>query len=197
MANEKRIMVAIQFRRGTEAEWAEVDPVLREGEPAYSKDVGRLKVGNGLFKWSELSYIDSEGGSEEIDEELSPISVNPVQNQAITKALQELEDELGTLKANIVYGTTAYWDGLENFIAKENTIYVYTDGYTKDAKNIARFKVGDGHTLLVDVPYTDMVFYDHVNDPIIHITQDEREFWNNKVSCYAREENLVFTTERI
>ena len=71
------------------------------------------------------------------------------------------------------------------------------DGYTKDAKNIARFKVGDGHTLLVDVPYTDMVFYDHVNDPIIHITQDEREFWNNKVSCYAREENLVFTTERI
>ena len=196
MANEKRITVAIQFRRGKEAEWAEVDPVLREGEPAYSTDVGRLKVGNGLFRWSELSYIDSGGGSGEIDDELSPVSVNPVQNQVITKALQDLEDELGTLKANIVYGTTAYWDGLEDFVAKENTIYVYTDGYTKDAKNIARFKVGDGHTLLIDAPYTDMVFYDHVNDPIIHITQEEREFWNNKVSCNVNGENIVFTTGR-
>lgn len=196
MANEKRIMVAIQFRRGTEAEWAEVDPVLREGEPAYSKDVGRLKVGNGLFKWSELSYIDS-GGSGEIDEELSPISVNPVQNQAITKALQEIEDELGLLKANIVYGTTAYWDGLEDFVAKANTIYVYTDGYSRETKNIARMKIGDGQTLLKEMPYTDMVYYDHVNDPTIHVSPEDREFWNNKVSCVVSGERLVFTKDRI
>jgi hypothetical protein len=106
------------------------------------------------------------------------------------------DDTIYLTTEDIQYGTSANWRSKPTLVSRSNTIYVYTDGYTKDAKNIARFKVGDGHTLLIEVPYTDMVFYDHVNDPIIHITQEEREFWNNKVSCNINGENIVFTTGR-
>jgi hypothetical protein len=57
--------------------------------------------------------------------------------------------------------------------------------------------VGDGQTLLKDLPFTDMVYYDHISDPIVHITQEEREFWNNKVSCSIDGETIKFTTGRI
>ena len=193
----KRVKAVIQFRRGLESEWIAADPVLRAGEPAYSIDVGRLKVGNGSFKWSELAYINSGGGDIDVDDELSPVSVNPVQNKVITAALQELEEEIGAIDCRVLYGTQAYWDGQPELIAQDNALYVYTDALTKDFKNIARFKVGDGQTLLKDIPFTDAVYYDHISDPLIHVSAEDREFWNNKVSCYEDNGTLVFTTGKI
>lgn len=193
----KRVKAVIQFRRGLESEWIAADPVLRAGEPAYSIDVGRLKVGNGSFKWSELAYINSSGGDIDVDDELSPISVNPVQNKVITAALQEIEEEIGAIDCRVMYGTQAYWDGQPELVAQENALYVYTDALTKDFKNIARFKVGDGQTLLKDIPFTDAVYYDHISDPLIHVSAEDREFWNNKVSCYKEGETLIFTTGKI
>lgn len=191
----KRIKAVIQFRRALESEWAEVNPVLRVGEPAYSVDVGRLKIGNGSFRWSELAYVDS-GGDIEVDDELSPISVNPVQNKVITAALQELEEEIGAIDVRVMYGTTVYWDEQPELIAQNNALYVYTDALSKDFKNIARFKVGDGQSLLKELPFTDAVYYDHISDPLIHVSNEDREFWNNKVSCSINGENLIFTTGR-
>ena len=191
----KRIKAVIQFRRALESEWAEVNPVLRVGEPAYSVDVGRLKIGNGSFRWSELAYVDS-GGDIEVDDELSPISVNPDQNKVITAALQELEEEIGAIDVRVIYGTTEYWDEQPELIAQANALYVYTDALSKDFKNIARFKVGDGQTLLKELPFTDAVYYDHISDPLIHVSNEDREFWNNKVSCSINGENLIFTTGR-
>jgi hypothetical protein len=195
MATQQKIIKAvIQFRRGLEEEWAIANPVLRLGEPAYSTDVQRLKVGDGEHPWRELSYLDN--ADIEVDDELSVISVHPVQNKVITEALQSLEHELDLVKSRVVYGTTEYWDEQEQFVAQENVIYVYTDGFVQN-HNIVRFKVGDGHSYLKNLPYTDMAYYDHVSDPIIHITQEEREFWNNKVSCDIEGETIVFTTGRI
>ena len=33
-----------QLRRGTAAQWATKNPVLRDGEPGLERDTGRLKV---------------------------------------------------------------------------------------------------------------------------------------------------------
>ena len=58
MATKTRhVKAIIQLRRGTEAEWINKDPVLVKGEPAYSTDVNRLKIGDGIHHWSELDYI--------------------------------------------------------------------------------------------------------------------------------------------
>ena len=56
----KKIKAVIQFRRATEQEWIDRDPILREGEPALSKDINKFKIGNGINHWSELPY---QGGS--------------------------------------------------------------------------------------------------------------------------------------
>ena len=61
MAIQKRIKAVIQFRRGTEQEWINVNPTPRIGEPCFSTDVGRVKIGDGEKKWSELDYIGGEG----------------------------------------------------------------------------------------------------------------------------------------
>ena len=54
----KHIKAIIQLRRATEAEWIEVDPILRLAEPALSTDVYKLKVGDGHKHWSELEYLN-------------------------------------------------------------------------------------------------------------------------------------------
>lgn len=64
MAIQKRIKAIIQFRRANEAEWIEHDPILHAGEPAYSLDVGRVKIGDGEKHWSEIEYL-SGGGHDE------------------------------------------------------------------------------------------------------------------------------------
>lgn len=46
-----------QFARGTAAQWAQKDPVLAAGEPGFEIDTGRLKMGNGISKWSLLPYL--------------------------------------------------------------------------------------------------------------------------------------------
>lgn len=63
--NEARIQLdaQVQVRRDFEANWAAVDPVLRDGEFAYSKDLNRIKVGDGARKWSELEYLPGSSAS--------------------------------------------------------------------------------------------------------------------------------------
>lgn len=47
----------IQLRRDKAAFWAQEDPVLAQGELAWSTDTGELKIGDGTTPWSGLSNI--------------------------------------------------------------------------------------------------------------------------------------------
>lgn len=96
----------------------------------------------------------------------------------------------------ILYNTTSYWNSHSDIISKQGYIYIYSDYYDYDGKHIAGLKVGDGSTYLIDLPVLDKMYYDHMNDMIRHITQAEREFWNNKVTCYEIDKHtLVFTKD--
>jgi len=113
--------------------------------------------------------------------------------QAITNAISDLELKM----PKILFAPKADWDLDPTMVAETNTIYVYTDYTGYDGKSLAGFKVGDGVSYLIDMPFVDQVYNDHINDSTIHITQAEREFWNNKVRCYlggADQEEIVFTT---
>lgn len=58
MATKTRhIKAIIQLRRAKESEWIQKNPVLRLGEPAYSTDVNKLKIGDGIRLWSEIPYL--------------------------------------------------------------------------------------------------------------------------------------------
>ena len=100
--------------------------------------------------------------------------------------------------ASVKFGTKAEWDAQTTLIGERNTIYVYTDAVVDDFGIVyARFKVGNGIGYLLDLPFTDNLLYNHIHDSTIHITQEEREFWNNKVRNYISEEQpdmMIFTT---
>ena len=95
-----------------------------------------------------------------------------------------------------LYGTVEYWNSYPSLVSKQGTIYIYTDYKESDDKLVPGFKVGDGTSYLIDMPFVDVIYDDHINDQVRHITQEERLKWNDKVSVSISamdEENLVFT----
>lgn len=96
----------------------------------------------------------------------------------------------------VLYNDTATWDSMPDLVGRVGYVYVYSDwGVSPDGRNIAGFKIGDGETKLKDLLFTAQMFDDHVHNTIIHITQAEREYWNNKVTCdYSTDsEKLIFS----
>lgn len=111
----------------------------------------------------------------------------------------DLSDALasrGIVPHKIYFDTTADWAAQTSLVSEENAIYVYTDYKSVDGYNIAGFKIGDGLAYVVDLPFTDTLYARHIEDTTIHITQTEREFWNNKNRAYVNlnnPENLILT----
>ena len=58
-----------QFKRGTAQRWIEVNPILKQGEPGFEYDTGKLKIGDGFTPWLALPYINENievSGQEEM-----------------------------------------------------------------------------------------------------------------------------------
>lgn len=111
--------------------------------------------------------------------------------------MQTLQDYLNAnLNKQVLFNTTAAWNAQVQLTSQANTLYIYTDHQIDSQGNrIAGIKVGDGNAYLIDMPFTDAVIMEHINDNIRHITAEERAFWNNKVSCYlADNDRVIFTT---
>ena len=67
-------------------------------------------------------------------------------------AIYRIEDN------HILYATTATWDSQTTLVALAGYLYIYSD-YKQDEeeKNVAGIKVGDGVTLLSELPFTDEI----------------------------------------
>lgn len=98
----------------------------------------------------------------------------------------------------VVAKTTSEWNSTPSLVSQAGTIYIYTDYYDDgQGHNIPAFKVGDGFAYLIDLPFVDVNMQRHMSDEVIHITEQERVFWNNKIRTDSTEierENLIFTT---
>ena len=95
----------------------------------------------------------------------------------------------------VLFDTTANWATRGTEVSERNTVYVYVDYQTVDGYNVAGIKVGDGLAYITDLPFTDTLMQRHIQDTTIHITQAEREFWNNKERSMIYGENLILTKE--
>ena len=51
------MVVQLQFRRGTAAQWTAANPTLSAGEPGFETDTGYAKLGDGSTAWTSLPYI--------------------------------------------------------------------------------------------------------------------------------------------
>ena len=123
-------------------------------------------------------YIDAKQRNGAIERFL----INPEQNKT----------------AGVASDTTQGWNSNPSFIGEKDMIYIYTD-YQQDqnGNNVPGIKIGDGMAYLIDSPFIDTSIMNHINDHSIHITDEQRNFWNDKVRCYhsnVDDQMLIFTT---
>lgn len=135
-------------------------------------------------------------------ETLSPIqtvngSINNNSTQKLVGMLSTFNQTRGAISLsgttinNIRYKTTAEWDENLTLISSAGVIYIYSDHITKEIDGqtvvIPGLKVGDGTSYLIDLPFIDdgiaADFTEHILNNIIHVTPEDRDFWNNKVSA--------------
>lgn len=101
--------------------------------------------------------------------------------------------------------TRFYYDTKENFdsnplrMTEEKAIYVYWDyQIDKEGNYIPGIKIGTGKEYLIDAPFLDGIYAEHIQNMVIHVTQEDRDRWDEKVRCYINpfnEYDLVFTTQ--
>lgn len=99
----------------------------------------------------------------------------------------------------VLINTTTYWNSQPRLKSVKGTIYVYSDHHDVSGQDIPGLKIGDGISFLIDMPFIEDFYQAHVDNEVIHVTQENKNFWNNKVRCYVDDENdpgnLVFTTD--
>lgn len=104
------------------------------------------------------------------------------------------------------HDTTEHWNAAITFIPKPGEIIVYDDYRSQILEDgttqyIPGIKIGDGNAYVPDLAFVDedtrRMILEHLTNSGIHITQADRNFWDNKISCYLSDENLVFTTANL
>ena len=100
--------------------------------------------------------------------------------------------------------TTEHWNANRNFVPLRGEVIIYTDhgqmqdnfGNTIDVPGI---KIGDGSAYLIDLPFVgnDVRYQilqelrEHTGNTVIHVTQEDRDFWNNKLNYVINDGNLT------
>jgi hypothetical protein len=139
--------------------------------------------------------INTGGGKDKVIKDYNQLYNKPSINGVELKG-NKTSEELGI--TSTYYGTTAYWNNQPSLISIKGGVYVYSD-YKVDEQgnNIPGIKIGDGKGYLIDAPFIDGLMYDHIYNTIIHVTQNDKDRWDEKVRCYISptdSETVVFTT---
>lgn len=105
---------------------------------------------------------------------------------------------------NIKYKTTAQWNEDLTYIPALGEIIIYLDHGTYDDNGttiyVPDIKIGDGQAYCVDLPFICETEKEHilsqieahVNNSDIHVTTNEKNFWNNKLNYNISGEMLTF-----
>ena len=90
--------------------------------------------------------------------------------------------------------STANWNAALGFIPLQGELIIYNDYKTIEKEidgelrtvQIPGIKIGDGRAYVQDLPFIDEELRDrimvHINNPDIHVTLQEKLFWNNKLN---------------
>lgn len=109
-----------------------------------------------------------------------------------------LDEWLELLHYGKVYeDTKANWASRPTEVSEAGAIYIYSDQYIDGNQKIPAIKIGDGLAYIVDLPFIDKKYSEHIANATIHISADERRKWNKKVDCYIDGNKLIFTREEI
>ena len=90
--------------------------------------------------------------------------------------------------------TTEYWNTYQ-IKSQRDVLYVYLDyvSYEGEPTSVA-FKYGDGISNVRDLPFCNknVDYEEHIRNDEIHVTPEEKEYWNNKERAILDNGKLVF-----
>ena len=95
------VVSTFKFKRGTEARWAELNPILEAGEPGFVYNKHKLKIGDGVTPWNELPYI---GEGEEVENIISKDNVSDFPIAGVPNAIYRATKELSLYQFNPTTG---------------------------------------------------------------------------------------------
>lgn len=90
----KTLNTRIQIRNDLAATWTEKNPVLLKGEMGVETDTRKIKIGDGLNKWSALGYSGADVADIEkviADNRDTTYSLEPTKEQTDAQALSTIE----------------------------------------------------------------------------------------------------------
>lgn len=95
------------------------------------------------------------------------------------------------------HDTELNWNLKPNFVPLNGEVIIYDD-HERDSDNkpVPGFKVGNGVTPIADLAFVDAIrkaeLLAHISNTDIHVTSQEKQFWNNKLNCDYAENTLTF-----
>ena len=103
--------------------------------------------------------------------------------------------------------TTEHWNQARGFVPMPGEVIVYTDYETKTytieeygetvtkTVQIPNIKIGTGNAYVQDLAFVDEktrdILMEHINNHDIHVTLQEKLFWNNKINVDDAEEQTT------
>ena len=112
-----------------------------------------------------------------------------------------------TLNTRIIikHDTSQHWNEAIGFIPLKGEFIVYEDYKTELIDGVAKYipaiKIGDGNAYVQDLPFMGEAsipqeVWDHINNALIHVSEDDRVYWNHKIDCYDDIQNDVLILYR-
>lgn len=170
------IKTRIQLKNDIEANWNKIAQFipLRGELIVYSTDethpFSRLKIGDGTTPIIDLPFLEAEtiGG-------------------VAVKAQPE-----------------NYWNSIPEYIPRTGEIIIYLNHKeiiidTNKRVSVSGIKIGDGTSYLIDLPFMGDIDYtvkEHITNANIHVSQEDRNLWNNKINCLDNIQNEVLFLNR-
>lgn len=112
---------------------------------------------------------------------------NRLQNKPTINGVELAGNQTSASLYIVSENTVSGWAQTPMYVPKQGEIILYTDYAEDDQGNpLPAIKMGDGSAFVADLPFVNDDIRNnllaHINDRVVHITDEERRFWNNKLN---------------
>ena len=124
------VISTFKLKRGTEARWEELNPILEQGEPGFVYDKYQLKIGDGITPWVDLPFIGETDQTELIEEIISKLEtieigaeVNVIEQIFLNEVSLPIVDKTVSFFVPTTLNQLEDWDNLDlRLKEQENSI---------------------------------------------------------------------------
>lgn len=119
----------------------------------------------------------------------------------VAEQIRIISPSSSVFSGRITIDTADGWNARRTYVPIKGEIVIFSDRHVIDNVNHPGIKIGDGMAYVVDLPFFGddetnsimSIINDHINNAAIHVSTEDRYFWNAKLNYETDGENLIFT----